>query len=168
MELYFLRHGPAASIEGSGVDRDADRPLSADGARIAGLVGEGLKRLGVRFDVIASSPLKRARQTADAVAAPMGLRDRVVVTEALMPGCALTSLADFVKSHRHAEHILLVGHEPDLSVLVSEMVGGAAVKMPKAGLARVDAEEIAPSAGVLKLLVEPAMVALISRVPSDE
>jgi len=168
VELYFLRHGPAASIEEAGVERDSERPLTDDGLAVCTLVGEGLKRLSVRFDVVASSPLKRARQTADAVAAPLGIKDRVVVTEAMMPGCTITDLADFVRSHRHAAKIVLVGHQPDLSELVAELVGGARMKMPKAGLARVDLDEVAPGAGTLRWLLEPGMMVMLARVPMEE
>lgn len=165
MELYFLRHGPAAGASESGVERDSERPLTREGAALCTLVGEGVQRLGVRFDVIAASPLKRARQTADCVADALGIRDKVLVTEALMPGCGLMSLADFMRSHRHAERALLVGHEPDISSLVSELTGGTAVRMPKAGLARVDADEVAPGAGTLRWLIDPAILVLLLEPP---
>lgn len=166
MELYFLRHGPAASAEQAGVDTDAQRPLIPEAAALCARLGRLLRALGVRFDVIAASPLKRARQTADAVGEAMGAKERVLVTDTLSPGCTLTSLSDFVRTHRRAERVALVGHEPDMSTLVEELTGGGRAHLGAGAVARVDTEEIAPGAGELRLLLPPELTVLFGG-PAD-
>lgn len=167
MELYFVRHGEAFGVDEAGVDSDAQRPLTEAGLAASRRVGEALRRLGVRLDVIAASPLKRARQTADAIGEAMGAKERVVVTDTLRPGCTLTSLADFVRTHRSAARVALVGHEPDVSELVCELVGGASVRFGKAAVARVDLDEICPGGGTLELLAQAEVVAALVEPPEQ-
>lgn len=162
MELYFLRHGQAAGVQEAGVDTDAQRPITQEGAGRCARAGMALRRMGVRLDVIAASPLKRARQTADVIGEAMGVRDRVLVTDALRPGCNLTSLADFVRTHRRVERVALIGHEPDMSALVGELTGGSHVRLAPGALVRVDADEIAPGSGRIELVLQPDTLDLLS------
>jgi phosphohistidine phosphatase len=165
MNVYFVRHGPSPSLEESGVARDSERPLSEGGEVLCRRLGEALRRVDVRLDLVAASPLKRARQTADAVAQGLGIREKVLVTDALSPGCTLMSLAEFARSHKNADRMMFVGHEPDMSEIVGELIGGGAVRMKPGALARVKADELAPGMGVLRLLVPAEMLILVGVVP---
>jgi phosphohistidine phosphatase len=152
MELYFLRHGIAADVgpEGSG---DAGRPLTAEGIEKMKEAARGLRRLGVRPDVLLSSPLVRARQTAEIVRRAFGLESRLV--EALAPGCDIARLRDLLGEYRSAEGVMVVGHEPDFSTLVGLLTGGSRVQLKKGGLARVDLETVDEGAGTLVWLLPP-------------
>src|SRR5689334_2900287 len=99
MELYFLRHGIAADTgpEDSG---DAGRPLTEEGIDKLKEAARGLRRLGVRPDVLLSSPLVRARQTAEIVRKAFGIESRLV--DALAPGCDITRLRDLLGEYRSA------------------------------------------------------------------
>lgn len=165
MNLYFVRHGPSPSLEEAGVARDAERPLSDDGVVLCRRLGEALRRVDVHLDLIAASPLKRARQTADVVAQGLGIREKVLVTDALSPGCTLMTLAEFARSHRHADRMMFVGHEPDMSEIVGELIGGGALRMKPGAVARVKADEMAPGMGVLRLLAPAEMLGLVGIVP---
>jgi len=83
----------------------------------------GIAALGLRFDTILSSPLSRARQTAAIVADELGLADRMTVHEALSPGCRLVGLAALFRANLAAGSILLVGHQPDLGRIASDLIG---------------------------------------------
>src|SRR5512140_2429272 len=85
MELYILRHGIAetAPIPPSG--GDAGRRLTAEGVRKMKLASKGMRALGVQFDAILSSPLVRARESAEIVAAAFRLAKRLDTTAALAP-----------------------------------------------------------------------------------
>ena len=152
MELYFLRHGIAADVgpESSG---DAGRPLTAEGIEKMKEEARGLRRLGVRPDVVLSSPLVRARQTAEIVRHALGLDSRLV--DALAPGCDIARLRDLLGEYRSAERIMVVGHEPDFSQLVGTLTGGSHILLKKGGLARVDLETVAKGAGTLVWLLPP-------------
>jgi phosphohistidine phosphatase len=113
----------------------------------------GLRRLGVRPDVLLSSPLVRARQTAEIVRQALGLDSRLV--DALAPGCDMTRLRDLLGEYRSAERIMVVGHEPDFSGLIGALTGGGRILLKKGGLARVDLETVGDGAGTLVWLLPP-------------
>jgi phosphohistidine phosphatase len=152
MELYFLRHGIAADVgpKGSG---DAGRPLTKQGIAKVGLAARGLLRLGVRPDVLLSSPLVRAHETAAIVARAIGLE--LHLADALAPGCDLERLFALLGEHRAAERVMLVGHEPDFSAMIGALTGGSRVQLKKCGLGRVDIEVLEEGAGALVWLIPP-------------
>lgn len=137
MELYFLRHGKAVKRE-EWTGPDERRPLSDAGVAAMHAEAAALGRLGLAPDLIAASPLERARRTAEIVAAALGLEDMIVISTALAPGLSLETLAQLLAAHRGAERILLVGHEPAFSEVIGELIGGARIVLRKGALARVD------------------------------
>ncbi|XHR27018.1 MAG: SixA phosphatase family protein [Chthoniobacteraceae bacterium] len=134
MRLYFLRHGAADWPDWPGADDD--RPLNAEGARQARLIAEGLRRMHAIPDLILTSPLLRAFQTAGIVADELGVRQSD--DPALAPGCTPKKLWHLLERHP-LKNVMLVGHEPDFSHLI-ESLTGARVKLAKTGVALVDLE----------------------------
>jgi phosphohistidine phosphatase len=118
MRLYIMRHGPAEESSPSG--RDYDRPLSEPGRTRTNAVAHELARRGERPQKIFSSPLVRARQTADIVARVLGIA--VEIRDELAPSEAAP---DIVREINDAalERVLLVGHAPDVSILVADLIG---------------------------------------------
>lgn len=168
MQLYFLRHGKAGDkAEWSGPDEQ--RPLTDEGREEMRAVARGLRRLGLTLDALLSSPLVRARQTADDVAEALGL----VVTEAreLAPGCDLDRLAAALRPVRSANAVMVVGHEPDFSALVGEIIGKrgamAEVELRKGACCRVDVSgalshgDALAGHGALVWLLPPKVLALL-------
>ncbi|MBK9943642.1 MAG: phosphohistidine phosphatase SixA [Kouleothrix sp.] len=155
MELYFLRHGVAAEAapEGGG---DADRRLTKDGIIKMKAAARGMRRLGLKIDVLLSSPLARAHETAQIVARELGAE--LQLSDALAPGCDLTRLLDLLGEHRIAERVMFVGHEPDFSTLISVLTGGGQVQLKKGSLARVDIEVLEAGTGVLAWLLAPRVL----------
>jgi phosphohistidine phosphatase len=155
MELYLLRHGIAADIgpDGSG---DAGRPLTEDGIAKMREEARGLRLLGLRLDVLLSSPLVRARQTAEI--AGRALSVEMQLAGALAPGCDLARLRGLLAEHRGAERVMIVGHEPDFSELASALTGGNRIQLKKGGLARVDATVVEQGGGVLVWLLAPRIL----------
>ena len=161
MELYFLRHGKADDPGSRGGSDDFSRALTRKGIEEMQAEAEGLAQLGVRLDLILTSPLVRARQTAEVVAKRLGLKKELAETELLAPGCDLSKLHKMLEQHAKRDKIMLVGHEPDFSAMVGELIGGgaASVEMKKAGLAmiRVD-RSVRPGGGVLRWLLSPRIL----------
>ena len=134
MELYFLRHGEADWPEWK--KSDDERPLTKRGKREIRDVAKFLDRLKVRPDLIVTSPLPRAAQTAE-IAADY-LKAKLRKDELLAPGFGSSKLPTVLKRHR-ARVLMLVGHEPDFTQVISELTG-ASLKLSKAGVALVDVD----------------------------
>lgn len=147
MKLYFLRHAIAVEHDAQGFENDADRPLTDEGKRKLREVAAAMEALKLSFDLILSSPYVRARETAEIVAEVLGQSKRLELSETLTPGGSTTQLVELL-NHRQpaAEKVLLVGHEPYLSGLISLLLSGKEdlpVTMKKAGLCKLTAESLA-------------------------
>lgn len=156
MKLYFLRHADALD----GV-KDEERPLSPKGRKDSEIIGEYLKETGVEFDVAYSSPLTRARETAEIVL-PI-TNDRVWVQLELVDALRNeTSPEDFqrwLQTMPDAKDVLLVGHAPSINERVCQLLGvdrAEAFHMPKAGLACLKTED--RKVGSLKFFVSPKVL----------
>jgi phosphohistidine phosphatase len=120
MKLYVMRHGPAEDFSASG--RDGDRALTTSGRERVRAVAKVLHEKDEAPRVIISSPLVRAMQTAEIVAAELGV-DRVETGHELAPGGDAASLARaLVRDDR--KRSMVVGHEPDLSALIATLLNG--------------------------------------------
>ena len=154
--LYFLRHGLADRSEWAG--DDYLRPLTPRGKQQMARTAETIARLDLGLDLIISSPLVRAYQTAEIVAAGLGLRDRLVSDERLGPGFGLTELRRILSERVGLTALMLVGHEPDFSDTISALIGGGRVVCKKGGLARVDCPDDSGLTGELVWLAPPALL----------
>jgi len=123
MRVTLIRHAEA----GDDAPRDEARALTARGREDARRLGQALARRGVEFSLMVTSPLVRAVQTAEIVAAEIGYRDRMMVTDLLVPEGAASRVVTFLRSTgRQLEgtpSIALVAHEPILSVLAAALIG---------------------------------------------
>jgi phosphohistidine phosphatase len=142
MEIYILRHAIAAERGTPGYKKDSDRPLTKEGEEKMHQIAEAMLGMGLQFDLILSSPYIRAKDTARIVAAE--LSEEVTLTDFLVPdGNALELIAEI--NDEKPQRVLLVGHEPDLSRLVSLLVTGgaeAAIELKKGGLCKLSAEKL--------------------------
>ena len=135
MKLYFLRHGIADWPDWDPA-RDHERPLTKDGVKKMKEQARAVADLDLKIDAVLSSPYTRAYQTADIVAGKLGLE--VKTEPRLAPGFNRDKLAEIVASFGEDQALLLVGHEPALSMIIAELIGGGRVQMKKGALARVD------------------------------
>jgi len=134
MELYFLSHGEADWPNWN--KPDDERPLTKRGKKEMREVAKFLGRLNVETDLIVTSPLPRALQTAEI--ATDYLKAKVRKDEFLAPGFGMSELRTVLKRHR-AKVLMLVGHEPDFTNVISGLTG-ASLKLSKAGVALLDAD----------------------------
>src|SRR5215468_2671574 len=138
MRLYVMRHGDSVN-PGVWQGDEVARPLTDEGRVESRQVAEGLRWLDPKIDVIVTSPLTRARETAEPVAQALGVPLRV--DDLLSPGCTLHTLAPLLRSSRSMQGMLVVGHEPDLSALIGLLIAGhslARVAMKKGACCRLD------------------------------
>ena len=156
-QLWLLRH---AEAERHGTREDSERRLTGRGELQARLAGRALSELDASFDAVLYSPKVRARQTAQLAAAGWeeSARERLEVHPPLAGGFGASAALEALRGHGRTAHVLLVGHEPDLSGVIGALTG-ARVELKKGGLALVRLEG---ASGVLALLMRPREVALIA------
>jgi phosphohistidine phosphatase len=161
MNLTLVRHGEAVPV-GGGVPGDADRPLTPRGEEDARLLGRFLARTGGGISALLSSPLLRARQTAELIRAALPGAPAVLVTENLAPGFRSRALYDEVARFGDAGNVVCVGHQPDMGNFLAYLIdvpAHGAVAMPTGAAARVVAGEGNPPAEAqLEWVVTPALL----------
>ncbi|MGB7220130.1 MAG: phosphohistidine phosphatase SixA [Vicinamibacterales bacterium] len=144
-ELYLIRHG-LAEERGEAWPDDDKRPLTAKGMSRLRKAARGLAELGVSFDVILTSPLVRARQTAEIVAAGFDARPALVTAESLAPGGSYAAVSAELEKHTKRTRIALVGHEPGIGELTARLIGSRhAVPFRKGAVCRIDLDALPPS-----------------------
>jgi phosphohistidine phosphatase len=158
MRLYFLRHGRADRSQWHGPD--FERPLTHDGKARMVREAQTMAELGLAVDVVVSSPLVRAYQTAEIVAEELGLPEHLVENVVLAPGFNLDDLAGLVLEYEDTDNLMLVGHEPDFSETIGDLIGGGSVVCKKGALARVDLHSKSPPRGELVWLIPPKLLVL--------
>jgi phosphohistidine phosphatase len=153
IELYLIRHGIAA--ERGTYDQDGDRPLTSAGRHKTQAVAERLVALGIQVDLILTSPLVRARQTADLLQGALG-KVTVAESEFLAPGGDFQSwcrwFADW--SQGGGQRLALVGHEPDLGEWAERLVWGAVryrLMVKKAGVIGIQVSQPQDPVGTSEL-----------------
>jgi phosphohistidine phosphatase SixA len=155
IELGILRHADAGDPYAWTGD-DALRPLSRKGRRQAERLGAFLRSVGYTPGLLITSPKLRARETADLVAEPFGVE--VVVDDRLAIGFGLAELSASLAAVGLPQRPIIVGHDPDFSMLLADLCGGAEVPLRKGTYARVDLDEIAAGAGTLRWLIPPDLL----------
>ncbi|CAN5602721.1 phosphohistidine phosphatase SixA [soil metagenome] len=149
MKLYFLRHGKS---DWPNWDKpDDERPLTKKGKKEMCHVARLLCKLKITPAML-TSPLPRARQTAEIVADCLCLELRE--EKSLGQGFTAAKLRQILKSNE-VDELMLVGHEPDFSAVIRSLTG-ANIKLSKAGVARVDLEQ-GTQAGCLIWLLPPKL-----------
>ena len=159
MELYFLRHGKAQELGDAGVTDDFGRALTEKGIAEMEAEAKAMDRIGIRLELILTSPLVRAKETATIVARRLGLKDQLFETDLLAPGCSVSRLQKLLGEYPKAENVMLVGHEPDFSSIVGELIGGAHLEVKKGGFAAIICNRpLVKGCGILKWLAPPKIL----------
>jgi len=155
VELYLLRHADAGDPE-AWTRPDAERPLSGKGRRQAERLGRHLAAIEFAPDAILTSPKVRAAETARIVAEAMGRE--VAEDDRLADALDVSSLGNILHDAGPPRRVVLVGHDPDFSELLSALVG-AEFSLRKGAVARVDVDgPIEPGSGVLRWLLPPDLL----------
>jgi phosphohistidine phosphatase len=153
MDLYLIRHAEAVALGEQGIEDDAERPLTDEGKEQARRLAAALKRRGVRLELLATSPLVRAKQTADVlVDGANAVAAELEVCDHLAPGGKRKKLASFLIATGR-DSVGLVGHQPDLGEVAAWLVGSkeANVAIGKGGVAYISSSD-APGKGSGKLV----------------
>ena len=168
MKIYLVRHGIATERIGGAVLNDSMRPLTDEGRQESKSVAQGLKRINVKPNFFVSSPLVRAKQTAEIFAEVLGGdSSEVKICDALAPGGSPSTLYKFLRELGNFQEVALFGHEPDIGMLAATLLDAAhELRLPfkKAGVCRVDVYDLPPSTpGILKWFITPKIATILSK-----
>ncbi len=163
MDIYFLRHASANHYDPA--KDDDKRPIDKTGEQQSHDVGRALAALDLKLDVIISSSLKRALQTAEIVAAELGHKDKIVIDEALRPEASYKAFEDLLARHGKKTAIMVVGHNPSMTEVLVQMLSdsGSAefIDFKKGAVAKV--ENDGTQRPTLKWLLTPKLVRAIQK-----
>ena len=160
MDLYILRHSDAAP---HGSMRDADRPLTAEGIAKMTKLAKAMRKMDLSFDAILSSPYVRAKETAEITGEILECKAPVKFTPNLASdGNPSTLLKEIKEDYPRSGSILIVGHEPYLSGLISVLISGRAdisIRLRKAGLCKLAVEGLRlGKCATLEWLISPSQL----------
>ena len=162
MKLLIVRHGKAGDRDGFAATGQPDelRPLTKDGEREIKIVARALHRVVPTIDTLASSPLTRARQTAEVVSSEYDVP--IVDTDALRAESPFEAFETWARRGAHGEMVAAVGHEPHLSGLIAWLIGtsgDAQLALKKGGACLIEFENLpARGSGTLLWLLSPGVV----------
>lgn len=164
MEIYLLRHASAGEPL-SNPKKDAKRPLDEEGILQTRYIGRLLAQLDVQLDLIVSSPLVRAMQTASIAANELAYEGKIELSGALAPEASFAEFREMLKRLSKADAVMVVGHNPSLSEFLGRLIGDgvspAMVEMKKGAVARV---ELRGKSGRLLWMVTPKIARVLHPV----
>jgi len=168
MDLYVLRHALAVNRgEPDYLGDDSRRPLTRKGIRRMRKGALGISRLDARFDLILSSPYKRAHETALIVAETLGAEDRLEFFQPLTPETPPDqAIRQLARRCVKLDSVLLVGHEPQLSAIGSLLLSGnsgLALELGKGGAFKLEADELQGGMAVLEWWLTPRQLRRLGR-----
>ena len=141
MIIYIVRHASAGEHL-TNPKKDEKRPLDADGIEQCGVVGRALAALNAQPDVIISSPLKRATQTASLIGNELGYEGKLLLEPSLRPEASFADFRRMLDKYSKHEAIMVVGHNPSISEFLARIISKAGseaqVDFKKGAVARVE------------------------------
>lgn len=155
MNVYLIRHGKA---EQPSIEKPQDaRELTLEGIQIVNASAEFWKKYVDGFEIIFSSPLKRAMQTANIIREVFKVNSKVLQADSLLNGGQTEDLLNLVSACELGE-VAMIGHQPDMGIHISRMTGGKEenIKIPPATMAKISFNG-SPiiGEGILEFLIPP-------------
>jgi len=160
----LIRHG-LAEERGDAWPDDTKRPLTDEGISRMRKAARGLSRIGVSVEVMLSSPLVRARQTAEIVAGALDPRPSLVNVDSLAPDGNYAAVVVDLEKHARKTRIALVGHEPAIGELAARLIGSRhPVEFKKGAVCRIDIDDLPPAGpGKLRWMLTPKILRALKK-----
>jgi phosphohistidine phosphatase len=161
VRLYIVRHGIAVPHGTPGVEED-DRPLTQEGIKKTRQAAEGLQAIKCFPEIILSSPLPRAKQTAEIVLETLGKHVPIMLIDALSPKGSRQELYMEIRQRQNSESLMLVGHQPSLGEIAGDIAWGSPehyLELKKGGACALEIEAVIPKPrGTLLWLLPPSIL----------
>jgi phosphohistidine phosphatase len=164
IQLYLIRHGLAAE-QGEAWPDDTKRPLTGKGLTRLRREARALEKFGVSFDQIVTSPLVRARQTAEVFGDGLSSHPATAQSDALAPGGTPAQVVQELGKYSRRKHIALVGHEPNMGELAARLLGArGAIEFKKGTICCIEVAALPPTRpGTLLWIATPKMLRLMAK-----
>ena len=166
MKLYLIRHSNAVELGEADYADDSQRPLTEKGCEKMESIAAALNRTGVQPDLIVSSPYVRARQTAEILAQGLQYNREIELNEALIPMGEAEALIGEINEKYAVQELVLVGHEPSLSVLIGTLTSGnpdMAITLKKGSVCCLEADDLrVERKASLEWLLTPKILSALS------
>jgi phosphohistidine phosphatase len=160
MEIILVRHAKAETRDPNTWPDDDLRPLTAEGRAEQRAAARAMKKMGIKFDFLVTSPLLRATETADIVASAYRWPEPPQVAQELGHGYAVGAVVKLLAKFPPDACVALVGHEPDLSHLTGALIsasGDVNIAVKKSGVVGIEFEGPADSGkGTLLFHLKPS------------
>ena len=137
MDVILIRHAEAGDRDAAKYPNDDQRPVSAEGRKKQTGIARAMKKMGITFDHLVTSPLDRAVQTAEIVAEVFDYKEALTTSPALGHECSPPSVLKLLAKFPPRDTVALVGHEPDLSKVAAAFIspsGDARIELKKSGV----------------------------------
>lgn len=161
MEIYLMQHGPALAKE-----QDPEEGLSPDGEAKIRWSGKALKKMGITFDVILSSPKKRSKQTAAIIAEETGVSAKnIIETEKIKAMTPAEETVKILSALSDKKRILIAGHLPSVAETASLLLtegSKATIEFENGGCCRIDADNLPTHSGRLRWYITPDQLKLMA------
>ena len=168
-DLYIVRHGIAVDPGTPGITDD-ERPLTPKGEKRMRQIACGLRTLALKLDRIVTSPLARARATAEIVARELNLSHLLEVSSVLQTGTSSATVRRWLRE-RPEERLMIVGHNPTLSDLVGLLVLGSEhpvlCDLKKGGIAALTRSSPGADSYEIEWIATPRILRSLANVPED-
>lgn len=162
MKLYLVRHGIAVDAGTPGYEDDSLRPLTEEGREKMKKIAHTLQEMGIKPELIVSSPFVRAYQTASIMAKTLKYKGELVYSDLLVPMGQPNDMIVQIKEKYSVDELMLVGHEPNLSLLISFFLAGnsnISINLKKGGVCCLSADNLNQNRkAVLEWLVTPKII----------
>ncbi|HUF00450.1 MAG TPA: phosphohistidine phosphatase SixA, partial [Anaerolineales bacterium] len=145
MNLYIIRHAIAVDEATSDYASDSERPLTDKGRKKMRQIARALRHLGVKFDVILSSPYVRACETAEILANVFKMKNKIVFSDNLIPLGNPELLIGEINEKHSVDSLAIVGHEPHLSALIGLLTSDNSkieITLKKGGVCHLSADDL--------------------------
>ena len=164
-EIFILRHGHAENLTANGIENDFDRVLTDEGVEKVKRLSFYISKLKEEINLILTSPLTRAKQTAELFISNLSPKPELEIVNFLSSGTSIKEIVKGILPYSSYNKLVLVGHAPDLEMFLGKLIGAERIKLKKGALAKVVLNNNIELAGELEWLITPK---LIKKVKSKE
>lgn len=166
MKIYLIRHSNAVDHGAPGYEEDSTRPLTEKGREKMRQIASALKGLDIHPDLIVSSPYVRARETAEIVAKMLKYKKNLLFSDALVPMGESEKIIGEINEKYPVDELVLVGHEPCLSMLIGTLTAGnadLAITLKKGGVCCLATDDLRTDrTAALEWLLTPKIMSGLS------
>ena len=166
MKIYLIRHSNAVEPGTPGYEDDSLRPLTEKGRDKMKDIASAFKKMGLKPDLIVSSPYVRARETAEILAKVLKYKQELTFSDSLVPSGNADEIIGEINEKYSVDELVLVGHEPCISALIGTLTVGnpeLAINIKNGGICCLSSDDLhTDRKAVLEWLLTPKILSELS------